>query len=202
MPAQQSSNVGPISPPSSGFSPSIWGGGFDFGLAQPKSGLGYGLLGDTRTLGGGQTCDECPPDAPCPTCDGADAEPSDGRDGQIIRTQAAIPAPGWFLPPPLIGTQPQPSSPPMIGDPNAWWNKGDADVADWIRSWTRSPPSEDVEQECEEQLFKDEIYCKIVGATRSKQEAEACYRQAMQRYGECRKNGGIDGITSPPFRRD
>jgi len=107
--------------------------GFDFGMSDPKTGLGYGLLGDAQTIraiAARAGCDNCPPDAPCPSCQGAQADGGSDQ-GQFIKTQVPIPAPGFF-PPPIATTPQHPPGSIIIGDPNAWWNWTPGELLDWL----------------------------------------------------------------------
>ena len=172
-------------------------GGLDFGLAQ--AGSGPGLLGDAGAFDQGQGCADCPAGQPCAQCaGGASADNRDG--GRLIKAQFPVPMPG-VLPPPVAPVPGGASLGATAGDPSAWWNDDIRNLPGRFADWALSRPREEIEEECEEQLQKDEIYCMIVGATRSKQEEAACRAQAMTRFGECTRFGGVEGIRSPPFRR-
>jgi hypothetical protein len=171
--------------------------GFDFGLSDHRFGLGPGLLGDfSKPTGGG--CRPCQAGQECSSCSGVN-----GANGQVIDVQFPVPAPGLF--PPLPPSQPpKPGKPPIIGDPHAWWNWGDADLSNWLRgdsNSVRTPP--EVMEACQKQHQIDEINCMTLGAMRRDWLAEkACREQAMTRFGECIKNGGVEGTKSPPHERN
>ena len=180
--------------PSSSFDFTAYPGanGFDFGLSQPKTGLGYGLLGDARSLANDQTCANCPPSDPCPHCsdDGADFDA--GADvnarGQIIKAQYPIPAPGLF-PPPIVTTPSQPARPPIIGDPNAFWNRPLDDLFSWA-----SRPTEEQRARCQDEYDTDMIDCKTVYAVKGSRHGKACEQRAFDKYVDCVHNDGQKGI--------
>jgi hypothetical protein len=166
--------------------------GFDFGLSQPSTGLGPGLLGDTQTSSQSQGCADCQAGEPCAGCD----TPSDldnAGNGTIIKTQFPIPVPGLL--PPLLPPQAQKPSGPTAGDPNAWWNKGDADVSDWLQSWSKPRLSEEEEQKCQDQYDTDMINCQIVKAAKGSRAWAACSDRAWDRLMDCRFNQGQKDIT-------
>jgi hypothetical protein len=167
--------------------------GFDFGLSQPRTGLGYGLLGDTRSLTSIPACADCPPTASCPNCsdDGAaSAQAGVGADaqGQIIKTQVPIPAPDLF-PPPIVTTPSQPARPPIIGDPHAWWNQPLDDFFSWA-----GRPTEEQRQQCQDEYDTDMIDCKTVYAVKGSRHGKACEQRAFDKYVDCVHNGGQKGI--------
>lgn len=180
--------------------------GFDFGMSDPKTGLGYGLLGDTQTLraiAAQAGCDNCPPEQPCPSCQ--DAQPDSGSDqGQIIKTQFPIPAPG-LIPPPIGLWPQQPSKPVIIGDPNAWWNWTPGEVEDWIQGIFEARPSKEVTAKCEAQFENDKARCEGIkqraqqaaGPQAGSREWAECNKTAMTRYGECRTKNGQ--TTTQPY---
>jgi len=179
--------------------------GFDFGMSDPKTGLGYGLLGDTRTLRanmGAPGCDDCPAEEPCPSCQGAQQASAD--QGQIIKTQVPIPVPGLFPPP--VGLWPQqPSKPVIVGDPNAWWNWTPDEVGDWLGGILEARPSKEIAAKCEAQFESDKAQCEDIkrkaeqaaGPQAGSREWEECHKTAMTRYGECRAKNGR--TTTQPY---
>jgi hypothetical protein len=172
--------------------------GFDFGLSQPKTGLGYGLLGDTRSLGGRQPCADCARGDPCPNCpdDSAHSDADSGIDtdqGQIIKTQVPIPVPGLF-PPPIVTTPSQPSRPPIIGDPNAFWNRPLDDLFSWA-----GRPTEEQRAKCQDEYDTDMIDCKTVYAVKGSRQGKACEDRAFNKYVDCVHNDSQKGIQ--PFWR-
>jgi hypothetical protein len=171
--------------------------GFDFGISQPKTGLGYGLLGDARSPQQSQTCTDCPPSGPCPNCsDDSDAD----AQGQIIKVQAPalMPMPG--MAPPPIGLLPQqPPGHVVIGDPNAWWNWTPYEIEGWINGSAHARPSQDVEEMCWEQYEIDTINCNIKKAYAGAAAARACHEQATARYADCRRQSKKSDI--PAFDR-
>jgi hypothetical protein len=192
VPDLQSSSGPPSSAfPSSGFPSGSGPNGFDFGLSSQKTGLGYGLLGDLSTLKasmGDQNCDDCPPDEPCPSCQGAGPAPADGQ-GQIIKAQAPFPLPGLIPPPPVGLLPPSPSGPVVIGRPNDWWNWTPGEVGDWIKGWVHAQPSQEVEEMCWEQYERDTINCNIKKAYAGAAAAQVCHAQAAKAYADCRRKG-------------
>jgi len=175
------------------------GNGFDFGMSQPRTGLGYGLLGNTQSLAAQQPCDDCLPGA---TCSGG----CDGNQGQTIKTQGPRSFPG-LLPPPPVGLQP--SRPPdniIIGDPNAWWNWTPGEIWDWFRGAEARRPDPAVERACEDQVNADKSRCYALarkataeaGRERGARELDSCIRTAEQRYGNCLKNKGKTTIPEYP----
>ena len=178
-------------PTTFGFSAYPRANGFDFGLSQPKTGLGYGLLGDTGSLAGGQDCADCKRSDPCPNCSGADA--SSSPQGRIIKTQVPIPAPGLF-PPPIVTTPSQPSRPPIVGDPNAFWNRPLDDLFSWA-----GRPTEEQRARCLDEYGTDMIDCKTVYAVKGKRQGKACEERAFAKYVDCVHNDGQKGIE--PFWR-
>jgi hypothetical protein len=218
------------SPIAYGFSAYPGANGFDFGLSQPKTGLGYGLLGDSRSLASGQSCADCTPSDPCLNCSSTDVASFDdavlhgdprapaGSQGQIVKTQApAMPFPGW-LPPPIPGFPQQPSHPIVIGRPTDWWNWTPGEVADWARGISESRrPSPAVEKKCDEQLDAEYRRCEAIarkataeaGPKRGSRELISCKDNAGTRHGECRVNNGVskspiypDWYADPPYPDD
>lgn len=182
------------SQPNSRFSLNFGNSGFDFGWSGQKTGQGYGLLGDARSIRASLVCDDCPPDAPCPACEASAQSHSGGDGAQIIPAQYPIPIPGLI--PPVVGAVPQqPSRPPIVGDPSAWWNKGDADVGDWLRGWAPARPSEDVEKMCWEEYMLDPINCNLKKAYAGADAAHVCHEQAAKAYSDCRKSGKKSDIS-------
>jgi hypothetical protein len=167
--------------------------GFDFGLSRPKTGLGYGLLGDTRSLADGQDCADCGVSDLCPNCSGEDADSGIDADAQIIKTQIPIPAPGLF-PPPIVTTPSQPSRPPIIGDPNAFWNRPLDDLFSWA-----GRPTEEQRAKCVDEYDTDMIDCKTVYAVKGSRQGKACEQRAFDKYVDCVHNDGQKGIR--PFWR-
>ena len=207
MPDQQFGLLGPI--PSSASQPvldrSLWtGGGIDFGASAPPSGQSYGVLGDVRALAQKQPCANCQQGQPCQDDGGQTAgDGGDGDDdagdggGHVIDAQYVVPGGGLF--PPLLPPQTQqPGPPPIVGDPNAWWNKGDADVGEWIKNWAEARATKAVERQCDAQLAMALGRCKAIarrataeaGPEAGSRELEACNKQSMTRYGECLANKG------------
>jgi hypothetical protein len=172
--------------------------GFDFGMSQPKTGLGYGLLGDTRSLNSKLACADCPPSAPCPNCvddlGDSDAGAGTGAHGQILKTQFVIPAPGLF-PPPSVTTPSQPARPPIIGDPNAFWNRPLDDLFSWA-----GRPTEEQRAKCQDEYDTDMIDCKTVYAVKGSRHGKACEQRAFDKYVDCVHNDGQKGIQ-PYWRR-
>jgi hypothetical protein len=159
--------------------------GFDFGMSQPKTGLGYGLLGGTRSLQQGQACADCARSDPCPKCSSdAAMEP----EGKIIKTQVPIPMPG-LLPPPIATTPSKPSQAPIIGDPNAWWNRPIDDLWSWA-----GRPSEEQQEKCQDEYDADMIDCKTVWAVKGARHGNACHERAWDKYIDCMYNDGKKGI--------
>jgi hypothetical protein len=178
--------------PSTGFafSASPSANGFDFGLSQPKTGLGYGLLGDIGSLAHGHDCTDCAPSGPCSNCSGDDAD----AQGKIIKTQVPIPVPGLF-PPPITTTPSQPSRPPIIGDPNAFWNRPLDDLFSWA-----GRPTEEQRARCQDEYDTDMIDCKTVYAVKGTRNGKACEERAFTKYVDCVHNDGQKGIQ-PYWRR-
>lgn len=199
-------NLGAAQQPLSFFGGATGGGsnGFDFGMSQPKTGFGYGLLGDTRTLQQSQACLDCPPSDPCPNCSGdSDSNPR----GQIIKVQAPMPMPLPGMTPPPIGLLPQkPPGHVVIGDPNAWWNWTPGEVGDWARGvFEARRPTKNVDQICEDLLFADFRRCEAIarkttaeaGPERGARELDSCYKHSKMRNAECLANNGTP--KSPPY---
>jgi hypothetical protein len=166
-------------------------------------GFGPGLLGDTQTLSQNEGCADCQAGEPCEGC-GSPSSPDNSDNGTIIKTQFPILVPGLL--PPLLPPQAQnPSGAPTAGDPNAWWNKGDADVSDWLRGQFESrQPSKAVQSLCEAQWDRDRQECRDMEDKHRDnpdrdhaREMEGCLKQAFTRYSECTTKNGK--ITSPPY---
>ncbi|HEY4029116.1 MAG TPA: hypothetical protein VGM25_02135 [Caulobacteraceae bacterium] len=174
------------------------GNSFNRGTSQLKKGLGPGLLGDVRSHLNGQPCADCPPSAPCPNCiddrenfdtgSSAGAGAGAGAQGQIIKTQVPIPAPGLF-PPPIVTTPSQPGPSPIIGDPNAFWNR----PLDELFSWA-SRPTEEQRAQCQDEYDTDMIDCKTVYAVKGSRHGKACEQRAFDKYVDCVHNDGQKGI--------
>lgn len=170
-----------------------FGNSFNLGISQPKTGLGPGLLGDVRSHLSGQVCADCPPSAPCPNCidDRGDSDAgAAGPDaqGQILKTQIPIPAPNLF-PPPTVITPSQPARPPIIGDPNAFWNRPLDDLFSWA-----GRPTEEQRAKCQDEYDTDMIDCKTVYAVKGSRHGKACEQRAFDKYVDCVHNDGQKGI--------
>jgi hypothetical protein len=174
------------------------GSRFDFGASQPRTGFGPGLLGDVRSHLSGETCTNCPPSAPCLNCVDDRGDPDEGvragARGQIIKTQVPIPIPG-LLPPPIVTTPSQPARPPIIGDPNAFWNRPLDDLFSWA-----GRPSEEQRAKCLDEYDTDMIDCKTVYAVKGSRHGKACEQRAFDKYVDCVHNDGQKGIQ-PYWRK-
>jgi hypothetical protein len=161
--------------------------GFDFGMSQPKTGLGYGLLGDTSSLASSESCTDCAPTDPCTNCTASD----DGDDqGRIVKTQAIpMPPPSFFPPMPPMTTPAHPAEPPIIGDPNAWWNRPLDDNFSWAGC-----PTEEQRQARQDVYDTDMIDCKTVYAVKGARHGKACEQRAFDKYVDCVHNDGQKGI--------
>jgi hypothetical protein len=189
--------------------------GFDFGLSDAKTGLGYGVLGDLKSLqaaASARDCDDCPPEEPCPSCSGAQSADGDGQ-GQIIKAQFPIPLPGMIPPPYLPPTTPASPGSIIIGDPNAWWNWTPGDVADHIRGvFEARPASNAVQRICDEQQHADYRECIDIsrhatasaGPEAGARELESCRQHSEQKYSDCLKKKGKPDMQAYPdwYRTD
>jgi hypothetical protein len=120
------------------------------------------------------------------------------QDPQIIDAQYPIPVP-WLAPPPPIPPSQAPSGPPIIGNPNAFWNDDIRNLPDRFRNWVETRPSVAVEEMCEEQYALDTINCNLKKAYAGSAAAQTCHEQAAKAYADCLRKGKKSDIPRYDF---
>ena len=113
----------------------------------------------------------------------------------LLRTQIPIPIP---LPLPVWPSQPQrPESPPVIGDPDAWWNDDVRNLPGRIRNWFEDKTEPDWRRICYENMEKEMEKCDLVKGALGKAKANQCRAVVNTRHGECIRARSPSGVKTP-----